>query len=478
MFGFTKIETLGNKVSSLLAGPETDIEQIKKMDEAIFVKKEPIIVKVLHYRKDRSLFMARVNITPLIDENGELENYIAVSSDITEEHEIELKLATSESNFKDIARTVEDVLYLYNIKNNKYEFISDHCESTLGAPPEFFYSGQSHTDKFAHEDDREILHKSKEKINNGIPYDIEYRLNIDDKVKWIHEKSFPIKDENGKMIRNSGVCTDITALKLKNFEIEQKNKEIQSSINYAQRIQLSTLPTNDHIVNLLPKSFVLYKPKDIVSGDFYRFDQIKTNDGKSLVGFMVGDCTGHGIPGATLAILCCSLIKQSLSEDNVHSASEALDWVRSNLQNLFFGIDDRSKMYEGMDAGFGVLDEENMKLYYSGAFIDCTIVRSDKIITIKGNRQHVGYTDDPKPFTLHQFQLEKGDCIYITSDGYIDQFGEITNRKFMMKKFHETIIKTSKLPLNERRNHLLTVFETWKGKQEQVDDICVIGVEV
>ena len=223
---------------------------------------------------------------------------------------------------------------------------------------------------------------------------------------------------------------------------------------------------------------MLFKPKDVVSGDFYRFDHIKTNDQTGLKGFLVGVCTGHGAPGATLAILCSTLLKQSLSEENINSAGDSLEFVTKNLSSLFLNTDDENSIYDGMDAGFGVVNSKTKKLYYAGAFRDCHIVRSGEIITIKGDRQHVGFSDSFLPFTTHEFQLKSGDNIYITSDGYIDQFGGSEHRKFMMKRYLETIVQASTLPLNERKNYFAEVLEEWQGDLEQIDDICVIGVEI
>ena len=976
-FGFELEETIGRKVSDLLAGEKTDHALIEKMDEAIFIKKEPITVKLIHYRKDRSTFWARVEITPILDEKGNLEKYISVSSDISDEQVFQSKLEKSEANFDQITSTIKAVTYLYNIAENHYEFISQNCKETLGVSAAYFYNGEAYTKKYVHPDDRAAVSNATIHVKQGTPYSIEYRIVIGDEIRWIHEESFPILDSANNATRNSGICTDITAsknnqnkllssqsdfklisetipdvyylynleqskfdfistnckavfgveaeqfysgktrdqlnwheddisliknayslisegksfdieyrlhvdgelrwirersrpiknesgiiikksgvcsdvtsiressdkllsahadaqklaeigvkineeidvkkvitrvhksvlelmdadgfgigvvnheenkitfplffekdtifedinyplndnllcnicvnekreiiihdlekdlaiysevnlehtkgersesiiyipllndklavtgvitvqsfkrncfsnyqlqllrsislyaansvskatihhfldqeIKLKTEEISQKNEELSSSLNdlnllsqigiemaqstnleeifemlygvvkkifhstmmgirfyhkesetveykfgmdadvrdepftismsqkdnisvwciennsevlindveneigkyvssasatsgvmpksiimcpivseegvmgvmtvqshdknnfsdrhlhllrtlvsyagpsihnarilgsledkvqvrteelslknkeindsisYAQRIQQSTLTNVGSENELFPSSFVIYKPKDIVSGDFYRLDSIKSNENKKLKGFIVGDCTGHGVPGAILSILCSSLIRQTLSNHNVRNAGDALNNVRDHLQDLFNTYSKTDLIRDGMDAAFGVVDDATQMLYFAGANIDCFIVRENEIIRLKGNRQHVGYSPNPLPFETNSFQLKSGDNLYVSTDGFRDQFGGPISKKFGSKRFNETIIAATQLPLNEREKFIIELHDNWQGDEKQTDDICLLGIEI
>ena len=200
---------------------------------------------------------------------------------------------------RQITETINDVFYLYNITEGKYEYISPNCKLVLEADQEFFYSGKSHVERYIHADDRKKVLEANEKINQGIAYEIEYRVVGTSGYRWVNEKSFPIKSEDGKVDFNSGICRDVTDVKIAQDYIEEKNTEIKDSIAYAKNIQDSVLPTLDEMREILPESFVFYLPKDILSGDFYVVDKVRTNDHVELPIFIVADCTGHGVPGGS-----------------------------------------------------------------------------------------------------------------------------------------------------------------------------------
>lgn len=485
LFGFTKEESLGSKVSDLLAGPETDRSLIEKMDEAIFKRNEPVTVKLVHYRKDKSTFWARVEITPVLDEEGNLEKYIAVSSDISDEHYFELLLKQSQANFKQITSTINSVTFLYNIDESKYEYISKNCGEILGAPSDFFHLGNDYAAQFVHPEDLEMMRAATAKVESGHPYKIEYRIIVNDEIKWVKEESFPIEADDNGVRRNSGICTDITERKHDqkklaetHKELEVKSNEINDSIAYALRIQESTLSEVGQKSDLFPHSFVLNKPKDIVSGDFYRLDSIITSKNELLKGFIVGDCTGHGVPGAILSILCSSLIRQTLTNHDVHNVGDALNNVRENLQGFFNNSSNEDRIKDGMDAAFGVVHSETKMLYFAGANMNCYIVRDNEVIRIKGNRQHVGYDKDSLPFETHAFQLIEGDSIYVSTDGFLDQFGGPKSKKFGSKQFTEIIKESTLLPIYEREEFLMNKLMSWKNEEEQTDDICLLGIEI
>ncbi|MFT4600331.1 MAG: PAS domain S-box-containing protein [Arenicella sp.] len=256
-FGYKASEVIGKKIAAIIGGPKTDIGTIRAIDEAIFKKKEPIDVVVLNYKKDKTEFWTKAYITPVFDENGELARYVTTSTDITNEKKIQDLLEQSEANFRQIADTMTDVFYLYNIEEKKYEFMSDNSVEVMGADPQFYYDGKKYTDKFVHSADKELLYESNTKIDRGEAYDIEYRVIIEGETKWLRERSFPIIDDKRRVSKNSGIVSDITVSKNISKEIEQNflsNKimaelgtKITEEINVKKIIQF----THEKLVELM-----------------------------------------------------------------------------------------------------------------------------------------------------------------------------------------------------------------------------------
>ena len=257
------------------------------------------------------------------------------------------------------------------------------------------------------------------------------------------------------------------------LELKQANKAVMDSINYTKNIQDATLTRKKEIRSLLPQSFVLFKPRNIVSGDFYRVDQLKTDTNKDLISILVADCTGHGVPGATLAILCSSIIRQSYNESCVNCPADALEFTRQALVDLF--ENSKETIYDGMDVALGVLNRKTYEFSFSGAFNNCYIIRNGETIVIKGDRMHVGYSENKNTFTTHKIQLQSKDFVVFTTDGYLDQFGGENYKKFGRKPFLDILHKINgDTPINQH-NYLDLVFNQWQGNYEQTDDVCVFG---
>ena len=257
-------------------------------------------------------------------------------------------------------------------------------------------------------------------------------------------------------------------------EIEEKNKDITDSINYALRIQQAILPDLEEIKKILPESFVLFKPRDIVSGDFYWFHQI----GKYIF-VAAADCTGHGVPGAFMSMIGISLLNEIIIEKQIHSPSMILDELRKGIIKSLKQKNEtaQANVQDGMDIALCRIENDALKLEFAGANNPVFIVRNGKIIEFSPDKMPIGtYVDTNKPFTNHTSELQKGDAIYLLSDGYADQFGGPKGKKFMYKQLQELFLSVSVLTPEEQKNKLISVFEGWRGNLEQVDDVCVIGV--
>lgn len=251
--------------------------------------------------------------------------------------------------------------------------------------------------------------------------------------------------------------------------IEEKNTEIMDSITYAKRIQSAILPPSKLVKKYLKESFILYKPKDIVAGDFYWMEH---KDGKVL--FAAADCTGHGVPGAMVSVICNNALNRSVREYGLTDPGQILDKTREIVIQEFEKSDEEVK--DGMDIALCSLDENELK--YAGANNPLWIVRNNEILETKANKQPIGKFDNPLPYTTHSFDLQKGDSIYIFSDGYVDQFGGEKGKKFKAKAFRALLLGMQDQELEKQRLLIDECFENWRGELEQIDDVVVLCVKV
>ncbi|MGE0568380.1 MAG: PP2C family protein-serine/threonine phosphatase [Bacteroidia bacterium] len=267
-------------------------------------------------------------------------------------------------------------------------------------------------------------------------------------------------------------------------DLFDKNKEITDSINYAKRIQTSLIPKEDDFIKHFNDSFVLFKPKDIVSGDFYWIYEYKDK-----VYYATADCTGHGVPGGFMTMLGLSFLEEIVTHNKTKTPAEVLDFIREKLVYTLKQTGSSHENKDGMDIVFCCVDKKNRKLSYACANNSLYIVRTNnnekELITLKGNKQPCGFYPDPVPFDLHELDLQEGDCIYTLTDGYPDQFGGDTQemrdkggKKFRYKTLEQLLIANSDLSFKEQKEILNTKIASWMGNLEQVDDILVIGVRI
>lgn len=252
-------------------------------------------------------------------------------------------------------------------------------------------------------------------------------------------------------------------------QIEEKNNEILDSIRYAKRIQSAILPAKSKMTDLFPDSFVLYLPKDVVAGDFYWLEQ---KDGKIL--FAVADCTGHGVPGAMVSVVCNNGLNRSVREHGLTDPGEILDQTRKIVLEEFEKSEEQ--VNDGMDIALCCLDGN--QLHFAGAHNSLWLIKAGtfEILEIKGDKQPVGKFDHATNFTTHTVKVEAGDRIYLSSDGFADQFGGEKGKKMKTTNFKKLILSNIARSSNEQKVRLNDAFEEWKGSLEQIDDVCVMGI--
>lgn len=269
-------------------------------------------------------------------------------------------------------------------------------------------------------------------------------------------------------------------LEEKNQIIEQKNKDIKDSINYSQRIQQAILPSLEKIDKSLTDYFILYEPKDIVSGDFYWLTCLQTTPtdsepARDVVIIAAVDCTGHGVPGALMSIIGSTILNQSSTNPNVNTPAEALNFLNYEITKNLKSIKD------GMDLSLCAIDFQRMEMQYAGANNPVYILRNNECIHLKPDKQAIG-SDSPnaenKKFTNQVVRLQKGDALYLFTDGFADQFGGPNGKKLKYSMFRNLLQEIQHKPMAEQKELLKARFERWKGNLEQVDDVLVIGVKI
>jgi len=257
-------------------------------------------------------------------------------------------------------------------------------------------------------------------------------------------------------------------------KLEELYNDVTDSIRYAKRLQDSILPPENIMKKWFPLSFVLFKPKDIVSGDFYWMHKIGN---KHL--FAAVDCTGHGVPGAFMSLVGANGLNGAIKEHKLNDPGMILDDLNAYSHESLNKEGDENAVRDGMDISLCAIDYKNMQLDYAGAYNPLYIIRNGEILITKGDKFAIGsFEPGVKNFNTQTIPLEKGDLIYVFSDGYADQFGGLKGKKFMYRQFRETLLSIKDLTMDEQRSLLDQKIEAWKGSFEQVDDILIIGVRI
>lgn len=257
--------------------------------------------------------------------------------------------------------------------------------------------------------------------------------------------------------------------------IASKNKDITDSIKYAKHIQEASLPDKATMDKFLKDYFILYKPKDIVSGDFYWFAEKN-----GIIYLAAVDCTGHGVPGAFISIVGQNLLRQALAEGKFNTPAQMLDEVNRLFNLTIRQTFEESTVRDGMDISLCMIDEKNMKLQFAGAFNPLFLVRDKELIKVTADKFPIGIFigDEVRKFHNHEIDLMPKDCIYMASDGYADQFGGDDGKKLKNKFFHQLLVNNHLLEMYQQKINLENYHHQWRGEYEQVDDILVIGVRI
>jgi serine phosphatase RsbU (regulator of sigma subunit) len=254
-------------------------------------------------------------------------------------------------------------------------------------------------------------------------------------------------------------------------QLEKRNHEILDSITYAKRIQTGLLPSQRLIESLLSDSFVLYVPKHIVSGDFY---YLGSEHGQIIIA--VGDCTGHGVPGAFVSGICLGALQRTIKGFGKTKPSEILDRLNEIVSEMFSSSE--MDIRDGMDISICSIDLQGKMLQFAGANNSLFYIRDGNINEVKADRQSICKNSEVKPFNNNEIEIQEGDCIYMFSDGFIDQFGGPKRKKFMLSRLKKLLVDIHHKPMTAQKFILQEALDNWKEGTDQVDDICVFGARL
>jgi serine phosphatase RsbU (regulator of sigma subunit) len=251
------------------------------------------------------------------------------------------------------------------------------------------------------------------------------------------------------------------------YIFERQKKELDQSLRYASYIQKALLPSEIIICKYLPEHFIMHLPLDIVSGDFY---WIAKKENQLYL-------AGHGVPGAFLSILGISFLNHIVDRNYCNTASSILNTLREHVMKSLNQTGNEKEQKDGMDMGICIIDYESNKLHYSGAFNPLYIIKNgNRIIELSGDKMQIGIAADMElPFSDHVVDIERGDMMYLFTDGFIDQFGGAYGKKYKYRPFRNFLLSINKLPVQMQKTSLLNEFEHWKGENHQLDDVLIFG---
>ena len=299
---------------------------------------------------------------------------------------------------------------------------------------------------------------------------LENNIHLEKLTTELNEKIEDITSLNEEIRQNLDELQSLNDdILLKKNIIESAHKDIKDSINYAQTIQESLLTNRDYISSHFQENFIIYQPKDVVSGDFYYVNQL---DGNLI--FAVADCTGHGVPGGFIMTLAVVYLHEIIKQTKLSDTGQILNTLRRKVKKTFSGFATHNA--NGLDIAICSINPQTNILHYSGANIPLIIIRNNELMVYKATSNPVGAYLKEKDFEQHEIKLHEGDAIYLYSDGYQDQFGGETNHKFTRRRFRELLFEIHQLPMDSQKQILESRMKQWRNEDRQTDDITVFGI--
>lgn len=450
--GYEKKEVLGRNPRFLKTGHTSD-EEYKNLWKTISGGKV-WHGEMLNRRKDGTTYWEESTISPVFNEDGRIDTYIAVKEDVTEKRKLRQELRS---------------MALFAELNPEPVFRFDKHGKIIKANPAANEAFQ------------------KDSIENAQIADLMPELQKYDCIKMIDEEyietiEVKVHDRIFRFIMRGLAAhdvvqtygSDITKRKHAEEKIRKQKQSIDSSIQYASRIQSAVLPSKNYLIDRFSDSFILYKPRDVVSGDFY---WIKKYEDKTIV--VAADCTGHGVPGAFMSMLGVALLNEIVNNASNTAAGIILDQLRDNLKATLAQNDKKDEAKDGMDLSLVIVNHKQQTMQFAGAYNGIYIIRQGELLEYKADKMPIGSHIRENPhFTSHDIELKTSDQVYMYSDGFPDQFGGHKGLKISKKTFKNIIMENAEQPMEQQKEKLDTYFKEWKGTGDQVDDVLVIGFQL
>lgn len=461
MMGKSDVDKVGDEFKSAFKDMFTHLKEVPE---------EQVTIQYEYRTKEGNYIWIESTGTNFMS-NPAIHGLIVNSRDITERRRAEQE-QRMRSKMQALSENSPDLIT--RLEKESISYINPVIEEYTGKDPANYLNN-----KFDElELNREILDKWLEIVdevnstNQKVATEMDFPSEMGDRIMQVN--AIPEFDETNKLESVLVVSHDITERKLIELEIQNKNKKIADSINYAKRIQNAILPNNNVINRVLPESFILYKPKDVVSGDFPWYVQMGDDIYMAAV-----DCTGHGVPGALLSLIGYFLLNDIVRSRKISDPGLILDQLDEGVTTTLRQDQDDSKTKDGMDIALCKINARARKVEFAGAHRPLYIMKKNEMEEIKGNKFAIGggiYKNQTN-FTNYTINLSKGDSIYFCSDGYPDQFGGPENRKFGPRRTRELITTIHKKPMKEAYKIFDKEWEDWKGEEKQTDDVLLIGIK-
>jgi|GEM_PF-5616896 len=445
---------IGREVAEVSRYPK-----IKDAIETVNRTKKKYIYETKDFNEEMHEFWSSTTITPILNDVGEVENLLFVDADVSR-----LKKAEQEiSKLANFAQENTHALMRFR-KNGEVLYANEPGKILLdqwGAKVHGVLSRAS------------VLNT----IRLAAELDEEQKLNLESNNRIFRLRFHPIQNKDYINV----YAEDITEIKLAEKEyldrasvIEKHNLDITDSINYAKRIQDSIIPGEDHIRKYFNDSFLIYKPKDIVSGDFVWLHELKPKEEYLLA---LADCTGHGVPGAMMTIIGHSLLNEIVQGEEINDPALILEELNKEVIKTLRQKTE-AKSSDGMDVSIVKINIPELTITFAGAYQDMYLLNG-KLNVFKGDRQPIGGKHHifDRQFQNQSIKISKGDSIFLTSDGFVDQFGGPDDKKFLKKRFSKLICSNSKYSMQAQSFIFEEAFQRWKGAKEQIDDISVVGIK-
>jgi len=451
-------------------------EDLKRVENEIArqLKNGKNVLEYRFRRKDGSYCWVSDEQRVVRDEKGEPLEVIGSWSDITARKQVEEAAAAARERLSTLLETVPAVIYSFKARDDfAPTFISENIRRVFGYGPDEYLENADFWRHRVHPTDLNAVEAEQGKLFKTGRHTTEYRFRKSDgSYCWVSDEQSLIKNLDGHPVEVVGSWSDVTARKIAEEEAQEAAQLIMQSLRYASRIQSAILPAREELASVTADHFLIWEPRDIVGGDFFWFQPM--NEGCFII---VGDCTGHGVPGAFMTLIAWGMLDRSITGAQGNKPSLVLAGLHRGVQSLLGQNRESGETDDGLEAGVCFINSSKREMTFAGARFSLWKSSKDDVVEIKGDRNGLGYRrySQEASFTDLSFSLDVGDAFYLTTDGLTDQIGGLDGRSFGKRRFRELLKTYQGAPMRDQVEFLRQKFSDFQGKQKRRDDVTVLG---